>query len=624
MCGIFGAVGEAELKVDAALDALAHRGPDARGVWRDRQAALGHTRLAVIDLTPTGAQPMVAPDGSTVVVFNGEIYNHHELRAELGGLGHCFRSTSDTEVIVEGYRAWGPAVIERLDGMFALGLWDAPRRRLLLARDRAGKKPLFYCASDGAFRFASEVKALLAAGVPAEVEASSLPHLLSFGYTPAPQTMFRGIHQLPPASRLTLEWNGAPSVRQYWQAPFLEPPIACDEREAIAEVRRLTEAAIVRRLEADVPLGAFLSGGVDSTIVVGVMSRHLRSPVKTFSIGFPDDADYDEASIARTTAAALGAEHTEFQLDPIEPDLIGRLVWHHDGPFGDSSAIPTSIVAGLTRRHVTVALTGDGGDELFCGYLRFLAAEAIERLPASLRRMGAGLGARLPDTGRERALWTRGRRFLQAAGLSLPDRLVSLSPYFGAALPELLPGEAGPLDLDAPAAHVGALVGDAGSASTLARILHHNFECYLPGDLLVKADRCSMMHSLETRSPFLDRALIEFVARLPDRFKRRGLTTKWILRKAFADLLPPAIARGKKTGFGVPLGSWFRGRLRPYLEDHLRPGARLYDYVDERYVRRLLGEHLAGRAYHGHRLWLLLTLEVWLRSLSTAAMARAA
>ncbi len=621
MCGIFGAVfvapGES-IDVDRAVRSMAHRGPDAQGTHRLQDACFGHTRLRIVDLSDAAAQPMRSTDEKIVLVFNGEIYNHHELRAELRALGHTFRSRSDTEVILEGYRAWQTDIVEKLDGMFALGLWDAERRRLLLARDRAGKKPLFYSAPSGrAFRFASEIKALTASGVPAVADHQALPQLLSFGYTPAPETMFKGVRQLPPASTLILQEGKPPEIRRFWKAPFAEAPIDCSVAEAKSEVRRLLEAAVKRRLEADVPLGAFLSGGIDSTIIVGIMARQMSRPVKTFSIGFSGDARYDETHYARIAARAFGTDHTEFTLEPSSFDLVERLVELHDGPFGDSSAIPTSVVAALTKKHVTVALTGDGGDELFCGYIRFLAAEAAERVPLVLRRVGGRVAALLPPASSERQLRAKARRFLLAAALPLSERVAQWSSLFAFDLEQLVRKDVqSTLPMEAPLAWSRAIFAASEGASTLSRVLDHNFETYLPYDLLVKADRSSMAHGLEARSPFLDTALVEYVARLPDQMKRRGVTTKWILKSAFADLLPKELVSRRKMGFGVPLGAWFRGELREYLRDHLSPSAKMYDLIDRSFVEAMLKQHLDGVCDHGHRLWLLLTLEVWLRSLS--------
>lgn len=627
MCGIFGGVflvdGEI-VHLESALASLCHRGPDDEGVFCDRGVILGFRRLAILDLTPAGSQPMASVDGSVVVVFNGEIYNHHDLRDELVARGHRFRSRSDTEVIVEGFSAWGEGVIERLDGMFAIGIWDARRRCLLLARDRVGKKPLFYAqGANGhgghSIRFASEAKAILASGHDAEIDLESLPYLLSFGYAPPHGTMYRGIAQLPPATLLACEEGKVPRLRRYWRAPFAAAPLQVSVPEATAEIRRLFDAAVRRRLEADVPLGALLSGGLDSTVVVGTMARLLGPGVRTFSIGFAGDPRYDETAFARLAARAFATEHVELTLEPSSFALTEDLVALHDGPFGDSSAIPSLVVAMLARQHVTVALAGDGGDELFCGYQRFLAAEAAEVIPAWLLRLGAGFLNRLPTRDSERSLVARAQRFLAAARLPLADRLARWSSLFAFELDQLLrPEIRAQVAADAPLAWMRAIVAESCGATTLARILDHNFATYLPGDLLVKADRTSMAHGLELRSPFLDTAFVEYVARLPDSFKRRGMTTKWILRRAFADLLPPPIAGRGKMGFGIPLGTWFRGGLGEYLCDHLSATARLYDLVDRPFVERLLDDHLRRRADHGHRLWLLLTLELWLRSLAGA------
>ena len=618
MCGIFGAVftrpGD-RVEVEAALRSIAYRGPDESRIFRTSGAILGHNRLRIIDLSAAASQPMVSEDRNVAVVFNGEIYNHHALRADLVGLGHRFRSRSDTEVIVEGYRAWGDSVVDRLDGMFAIGIFDARAQRLLLARDRTGKKPLYYSRKGGGLRFASEAKAIFASGVSAEMDVSALPNLLAFGYTPAPQSMYRDVVQLPPASMLVLESEREPVVRRYWRAPFAEPQLKPSVTEACSRVRQLTEEAVKRRLEADVPLGAFLSGGVDSTVIVGIMSRLLGRKVKTFSIGFAGDPRFDETHFARIAARAFDTDHTEFTLEPSSFDLVERLVESHDGPFGDSSAIPTSIVSQLTRKEVTVAMSGDGGDELFCGYPRFLAAEAEEKVPALLRRAAGGL-ARL-DECRRRLLSVRGKRLLARAALSLPARLAAWNSYFTFELGAMLtPDVRSKVDIDEPLSFTERVLAESKGAAVLTRILDHNFHTYLPYDLLVKGDRASMIHSLELRSPFLDKDLIEYASRLPGSMLRRGTAMKWILKRAFSDIIPDEIKKRGKLGFGMPLGTWFRNDLRPYLLDHFNDRAEIFQYLDRPFVRRLLTEHFDGVANHSNRLWLLLTVQLWLRSLS--------
>lgn len=625
MCGIFGALfvpDRAKVDAQAALRAQNHRGPDAQGLYEREDCVLGHNRLSIIDLSPAGAQPMVSGDDRVALVFNGEIYNHHEIREQLVALGHTFRSRSDSEVILEGYRAWGDAIVERLDGMFAICLLDRDRRRALIARDRSGKKPLFFTQRGGGFRFASEQKALIASGVEVELDAGSLPSLLVMGYTQAPRTMLRGVEQLAPASKMVVTPAGIESIRRYWSPPFALPPHEDDEATACHRVRELVGAAVRRRLEADVPLGAFLSGGIDSTIVVGVMAQASTQPVKTFSIGFSGDPRFDETRYARIAAKAFGTHHTEFVVEPSAFDLVEKLVWAHDGPFGDSSAIPTSIVSRLTREHVTVALTGDGGDELFCGYSRFLAGEVASWVPDAMLGLGARAARHVPDGGNLKSLRTRAKRFLRIAARSLDQRMLLWTSYFGEDLERVLRSDVQrSLPMHEPFEWNERLYANNGSASVLSRILEHNFEGYLPYDLLVKADRSSMLHSLELRSPFLDTALIEYAARLPDRFRRRGVNMKWLLKQAFRDLLPKEIFGRGKMGFGVPLGAWFRGELRSYVQDYLRDGAHLYEWIDRNYVRSLLAEHFEHRADHGQRLWLLLTIELWLRSLRTSRSA---
>jgi len=626
MCGIFGAIGDAtDAANQAAVRALAHRGPDSSATYLDGDAGLAHTRLRIIDLTDAGAQPMPGCDPRVRVTFNGEIYNHHELRRTLEAAGHVFRSRSDTEAIVHGYEEWGEGVVERLDGMFAFGLWDGPRRRLLLARDRTGKKPLFYTLSDGdrALRFASEVKALIAAGHSEAIEPRALPMLLSFGYVPAPQTIHRGVLQLPPASMLLFEpGGGSPRIRSYWRPTFLDAPIDVDEHEARARVRELVIRAVERRLEADVPLGAFLSGGLDSSIVVSVMARLLGRRVKTFSIGFAGDDAYDETPYSRRIARLCDTEHTEFIARP-SLDTLEHLVWLHDGPFADASAIPTHIVSRLTREHVTVALSGDGGDELFAGYQRFLAAEAAERVPHFVTAGLSRLERLVPGHLHEQSLVERGRRFLAGASLPLPDRVARWAELFAHELPTVLRRDvAGSMDIEAPSAWQHRFFDEPGSASPLARLLQHNLLTYLPYDIHPKVDRCSSGVALEVRSPFLDTALVEYVGRLPDRFKRKGLRTKAILRDAFADLIPAEILHRGKMGFSIPLSAWFRGDLRGRLEEVLGPpSASLYQWIDHSQVQRLLAQHDAGRTDAGRKLWLLLTLELWLRSLARGATA---
>ena len=594
---------------------LAHRGPDERTTWLapTGQCALGHSRLRVIDLE-TGGQPMSNETGSVQAVFNGEIYNFRELRTELEGLGHRFRSRSDTEVLTHGYEAWGDALPEHLDGMFAFAVWDESRRRLLLARDRAGKKPLFIAQTDGMFAFASEIKALLEVpevGAVADVDDTAFPFYLAYGYVPAPCTFYRGIQRVPPATASALEVDGGYRAWSYWRPDF--SPIPISYADAKRRVRETTREAVKKRLEADVPLGAFLSGGVDSTIVVGLMSELLAEPVHTFSLGFADDPTYDETRYARMAAERFGTQHTEFVVEADALSLLDELVEAYDEPFGDSSAIPTHIVSGLTRQSVTVALTGDGGDELFAGYARLAAMAWAERLPRPLAAAAGGVAKLIPYDPDFRSLPRRAARFLSAAASSPEERMLRWIGYLPDQQGLLRSGVAEGVSRDAVLAHFRAPLERTAHLPPLARALALNFETYLPEDLLVKADRCSMTHGLELRSPFLDLSLVELAASLPAHQLVRGGTLKRVLKGAFADLLPEPIARRGKMGFGVPLPAWFRTRWRPVFEERvLDPEARIWRWLHRDPVEAMWRAHQQETADHGHALWALLTLAVWL------------
>jgi len=617
MCGICG-----ELTFDGApvsaetvvamRDRLEHRGPDDQGVFvsDDRRAGLGFRRLAIIDVSPLANQPMANEDGSVRVAFNGEIYNFKELRARLVANGHQFRSQSDTEVLVHLYEDVGPKFVEQIDGMFAIALWDDRAKRLVLARDRAGKKPLYVYQDRQRVVFGSEIKAIFAhPDVRVAIDESQVAPYLFFGYVPHPSTFYRGITQVDPAGVAVIDVDGRMESRRYWHLTFPDAGLQkVDRREARERVRQLVTDAVSRRLVSDVPLGAFLSAGIDSTIVVGVMSRLMNEPVKTFTIGFEGAPEFDETAAARAVSTRFKTDHHEFRVAPKAVDLIDRLIWHHDGPFGDSSAIPTFLVSELTRKHVTVVLTGDGGDELFAGYLRFAAALAAERMPRFVQPLLENGLALLPAAPHERHLLARARRFAKAMNLPLLDRLLGWNGIFTDDLTALLPDHGGlrpPPDL---------LAAASSAASPLSQLLAANYALYLPDDLLVKADRMTMANSLEARCPLLDTALTEYAASLPDSFKLDGRRTKAILRDAFSDLIPPDINKRPKTGFGVPLDAWFRGELRDYVRDTLlAPSALSRQYLKTDAVRQLVEAHQQGRANVGHRLWTLVCFERWLQ-----------
>jgi asparagine synthase (glutamine-hydrolysing) len=602
----------------AMLKALRHRGPDGVGEWSDDRCALGQTRLAIIDLSDTGQAPLSNEDGTVWVTFNGEIYNFQEIRADLQARGHTFRSGTDTEVIVHAYEEWGTASVECFRGMFALALWDQKRQRLFLARDRVGKKPLFYARVNGDFYFASELQSILA--IPSfspEVDPAAIQSYLSWGYIPAPLTGFAGVQKLPPARWLTIELGakGREEVQEYWSLPRL-PTLDITEAEASVRLREILTEAVRLRLISDVPLGAFLSGGIDSSIVVGLMAQLSSAPVETFSIGF-EDVEYNELHHARRIAERFGTEHHEHIVRADALDILPTLVKHFGEPFADSSAIPTYYVSQITRKFVTVALNGDGGDESFAGYDRYWGnalAGRVGRIPGL--RLGAALAKAVPSSKGIRDPFRRAERFLSVAGQQEAHRYAVWMSYFTGddkqrlCTPEFL-NESTALSTPAWFEEVFSF-SDANHPIDAA--MHVDVHSYLPYDLLVKVDIASMASSLEGRSPFLDHEVMEFAARLPAKMKLRGRSGKHLLKETFADLLPPENVNRPKMGFGVPVGRWMRGPLRDLLCDGLLSDqARQRSYFQPKEVRRLVDEHLGERADHSAKLWNLLMLEMWHR-----------
>jgi asparagine synthase (glutamine-hydrolysing) len=629
MCGIAGIIDLAGRPVERPLlgamcARLAHRGPDDDGYHLNCVAGLGHRRLSIIDLS-SGHQPLANEDGTVWVSFNGEIYNFAELRADLEKRGHRFATRTDTEVIVHAYEEYGDDCVEHFRGMFAFAVWDAARRTLLLARDRVGKKPLFYTRAGGQFLFASELQALVAhPAVARELDPFALDSYLTYGYVPGPRTIYRDVCKLPPAHRLTLRLApdaAAPpeaKVDCYWRLRY-GPKFQGTEEEAAEGLLEVLTEAVRLRLIADVPLGALLSGGVDSSLIVALMSRLSSTPVKTFSIGF-EDQQFNELPHARLVARHCGTDHHEFIVRPSALEVLPTLVRHYGEPYADSSAIPSYYVAQLTRRHVKVALNGDGGDECFAGYERYLGgllAERYRKVPALLRRGIGCLAGLIPGSLPRRSRLRQARRFLQAAALPAPEGYLRWVTY---CTPEQKRALYTPEFRARLAGHdAGAwLLGEfdaarADGAGPLDALLALDVRTYLPCDLLVKMDIATMANSLEARSPLLDHAVMEFAARLPASFKIHGRTQKYLLKKAAAKLLPAPILRRRKMGFGVPVGDWMRGALRPMLEDLLlSPQARTRSYFQPGRLRRLVAEHVGGQDYT-YQLWAVLWLELWHR-----------
>lgn len=630
MCGIAGHAVPPEFlplaaSVRAATRRLAHRGPDGEGFAELPQVCLGHRRLGVIDLAGSN-QPWVSSDRRYTMVFNGEIYNYLELRKPLEALGVHFRSAGDTEVLMESYRHWGEGCLTKLNGMFSFAIWDRDLRRLFLARDRVGKKPLYYTAlpekHGGGLAFASELSALAVfPGVGDAVDSQAVSDYFAYQYIPFDRTIFSGAHKLPPGHSLTWE-AGQTTVARYWQPPHPEtamPRNGCaDEGDFQEELRALVDDATRLRLRADVPLGAFLSGGVDSAIVVSSIQRQCAD-LHTYTIGF-DDATFDERDTARASASHFGTHHHEqvFHLDPEK--LLPRLVSRFGEPFADISALPTWYLCQEARKTLTVALSGDGGDELFGGYRRYLAGRWVDsylRWPKPLRGIMETLVARLPDSdsyfGKSRLKQLKlfldlSRRHAASPQDCLPQ-IFSLAERLALLQPDM-----------APAAD-NNVISRFGleKLGQVERMMLADLQAYLSEDILTKVDRVSMDHSLEVRSPLLDYRVVEFACRLPLRDKIRGATQKWLLKKAFAERLPEHVLRSPKQGFAVPVGRLLRNGMKKTFEDQLFISSGVYSFIRQGEVERLWGEHQSGRRDHGLKLWTILTYAYWFHSWENAS-----
>ncbi|MGO9062627.1 MAG: asparagine synthase (glutamine-hydrolyzing) [Candidatus Binataceae bacterium] len=633
MCGICGVISsDPEERIDLAMllqmrDTLEHRGPDDCGAYIGPGVGLGHRRLSIIDLRPEGRQPMSNEDGTLQIVFNGEIYNFEELRPWLLQQGHRFRSKTDTEVIVHLYEELGIKCLDRLRGMFAFALWDGRRRRLLLARDRLGKKPLFYAFDGNRLIFASEAKAILAhPSVVAEPDPQALHHYLTLGYVLSPLSAYQGISKLPPAHFLTFE-DGRVEVHRYWELSYL-PKLKISEAAAGEEILRRLEEAVKLRMISDVPIGAFLSGGIDSSAIVGLMSRHSAKPVKTFTIGFREQ-EYDETGYARQVAQRFGTEHHEFRVEPeAAADIVSELAWHYDEPYADSSAIPTYYLSKLTRRYVTVALNGDAGDENFAGYRRYsmsLLVNLLRHAPLALRRLGAkaavGGYARLGSNRRLASRLGLTAEIIEEDWRTAYARMVAL--FNDAEKHELYAADFAQRDLPSSLGLILQLFGQARADNPVDGLLSVDVNSYLPDDLLVKVDRASMAVALEARSPLVDHEFMEFAARLPARMKMTLLTRKAIFKKALGKLLPDTILRRSKMGFGVPLDLWMRGGWKELLYDVLLSRRALErGYFNPQRLRHLIDAHATGKRDCQHQLWALLMLEVWHRTFIDQRLAR--
>jgi asparagine synthase (glutamine-hydrolysing) len=621
MCGIAGFVdrddrGGAETAaastalVRAMCDVIRHRGPDDDGVFVGDGAGLGMRRLSIIDLSG-GHQPIRNEDGSVWVVFNGEIYNYRELRAELMDRGHLFATDTDTETIVHAYETWGEEAFSRLRGMFGIAIWDRRRHMLLLARDRVGIKPLHFAQRGGRLYFGSEIKSILAAGaVDRTLDVAALEHYLSFLYTPADSTIFEGIEKLPPGH--LLRWHdGTATITRYWSLPRDEA-FAGSMDEASEMLGGVLADAVRSHMVSDVPIGALLSGGIDSSLVVGLMAHASARPIKTFSIGF-DEPAFDELEGARRIADHFGTDHHEMVVRPDALAVVQQLVEHFDEPFGDSSAVPTWYVSQMARRHVTVVLSGDGGDELFGGYDRYLANARVQRFDAvagSIGRRAAATAWPLLPHG------VTGKNFLRHVARDQAGRYLESVSFFQPDEMQALLSPDVRERLGSASAATTAMERFAGSAhlSWPSRMMRFDFETYLPEDILTKVDRMSMAHSIESRVPLLDHTVVAFAASLPSHMKLDGHDRKRVLKQAAAAVLPAEVFSRPKHGFGVPIGTWFRSPLRDFVVDTLQSTrARQRGYFEPAFVDRVVREHLTDRRDHTLRLWQLLMFELWHR-----------
>ncbi|MDR2168585.1 MAG: asparagine synthase (glutamine-hydrolyzing) [Planctomycetaceae bacterium] len=643
MCGICGAVWSdigrsLELStLDSMTDILFHRGPDDRGVYFADGVALGHRRLAILDLTQSGHQPMHNQNETIYTVFNGEIYNFESLRQNLTAKGCRFRSGSDTEVIIHLYEQYGDDFLTYLNGMFAIAIWDTRNRRLILARDRLGKKPLFYRTEPNLnpshesqheknlhnihrLIFASELKSILTVpDIPHEIDPYSLDDYLTYQYVPHPNTIFRGIAKLPPACYAVWQ-DGNFYVKQYWKPDWNNEDQNCSYAELKEQLRELVFDAVKIRMRSDVPIGAFLSGGVDSSITAGIMQKINRQPIHTFNIGF-EQKEYDESPYAKQLADKFGAIHHQFTVTADIDNLLSRLIWHYDEPFSDSSAIPTMLLCNVTRQTATVALSGDGGDELFAGYDRYRAVKYgnfCDVTPLVLRRFIAErIQPLIPASTRQRSLLRRGKRFLETLAMTPLERYLQWIAIFNC-------GRRSQLYSD----NFSDIICDYDSLDFLrraesvclgrdfcSRISFVDMQTYLPCDILTKVDIASMANSLECRAPLLDYRVVELAIRTPLKYKIAGRYGKYILRDTFRDLLPPNIERRPKMGFGVPIDHWFRNELKNKITEVLLDKKTIErGFFKKKYIQQILNEHFNNKFDHAYRIWNLFVLELWMQN----------
>lgn len=622
MCGI---VGQWNFRNNNAVDQvllqemakrIAHRGPDDEGFYIHQDVGLGFRRLAIIDLSPAGHQPMPNADETIWIIFNGETYNYQELRQDLERKNYVFRSKTDTEVVLHLYEEYGEQCISKLRGMFAFAIWDGKKQKLLLVRDRLGKKPLKYWLGPHGISFASELKALLAdPALPREVDYQAIDQYFAYQYVPHPATGFQHIQKLPPAHYLVVQ-DQQVRVQRYWRLDYSHKEQRTEE-EWIEGIRQNLDEAVKIRMQADVPLGAFLSGGVDSSAVVAFMAKHSAKPVKTFSIGFQEQT-HNELPHARAVAKMYGTDHTEFIVEPKAVEILPKLIYHYEEPFADSSAIPSYYVAQQTRQHVTVALNGDGGDENFAGYPWYPVHAFASRYSAlpSVLQAGIAAGTHLINRLHPSTFTARAWRFARGVGEKPSERYLRYMAYFHPdELQQLFrPDHLARYDRTKTEAFLARYFKQAASYSPIDQALFVDIATYLPDDLLAKVDIATMAVSLEGRSPFLDHKFMEFAATIPASLKVRGREKKYILKRALKGIVPAENLYRKKMGFSVPLAQWLRNEFKPIMRDaFFQPDAFVKHIFTESALQTMVNEHVTGKMNHANRLWALLTLELWHR-----------
>ncbi len=615
MCGICGFSWNDEALAKAMAMQITHRGPDQEGIFCCPEMSLAFRRLSIIDLSENGSQPMANEDESIYLVFNGEIYNFQELREELVRKGHGFKSKTDSEVIIHAYEEYGMEAIDKLRGMFAFALYDRNKKKLLLVRDRIGIKPLYYTFANGRLLFASEIKSILQCPqVERRVNSQALYDYLGFEFVPAPQTMFAGIHKLPAGHHLVFE-NGTIDVQQYWDLNFQQPGPLPSFDEAVEQLREHLDTAVKSHLVSDVPLGVFLSGGLDSSCLVALMRKHISGPLKTFTIGYKDKS-YSELDYAEIVARHCGTDHQVLLLDALNSDYVEKTLWHLDEPMTDLSTVPLYLLCKQAREHVTVCLSGEGADESFAGYDRFKASRMnnyFRLIPGPIRRQIIGrMMAMLPDQPQKKGAVNMLKRFVEGANLDPEGRHLRWQYFLNTTLEQQLfsPSFRDQVSMD-PFRQIRELNRKCNATDQVNREIYLDMRFMMTDSVLMKVDRMSMASSLEIRVPLLDHVLVEFLASLPGSWKLNGMTTKYIFRKALAGLLPDKIVNRGKQGYSLPVKHLLRGELKQYMIERLHDSTVLRETMNGAYIDRLIDEHCSMKQNHNHVLWALLNVAIW-------------